>query len=79
MKSQRFFLAKDVDSYVNLRAAGKDRHYRYYELKMADCARTVSWEFAATTPEEAKASLKKLKKFRDLVNELYTALENEHA
>lgn len=79
MKSQRFFLTKDVDSYVYLRAPiPENKHYRCYELKMADCSRTIAWEFGATTAKEAKASLKKLKKFRDLVNELYAALENEH-
>lgn len=82
MKDKRFFLCKDADSYVNLTTPGNSE-YAAYNLKMADCTRSIEWEFYANgnTPEEAeknrKAALKKLTKFRNLINELYEELGGE--
>lgn len=76
LKDTRFFLCKDADSYVKLNVPDQeDRHYKEYGLKLSDCHRSIHWSFMATNPKQRKVSLHKLKKFRDLINELYKELE----
>lgn len=82
MKAQRFFLCDDVDSYVSL-SVPSSTDYGMYELKLNDCGRTIHWEFyiggstAAERKRKRKESLKKLTKFRNLINELYAELGGE--
>lgn len=70
MKEQRFFLCKDADSYVKVSVSSYA-----VDLKMTDCNRVISWEFERHTEKQRKASLKKLKKFRKVINDLYEELE----
>lgn len=69
MKSQRFFLCREVDSYVSLSTPEKDDGWPYYSLKISDCNRSISMEF-----KPGKKGVAKLKKFRKLINELYAEL-----
>lgn len=69
MKGKRFFLEKDADSYVTLHTPEDDDYSTGYDLKMADCHRSIQWYF------DKKKGHKKLKKFRDLINELYDELQ----
>lgn len=72
-KNQRFFLAKGVDSYVKLTTEDGWS----VELKMADCRRVVEWSFNVSDAKGLKASIKKLARFRQMVDELHDWMSEE--
>lgn len=74
LKDTRFFLAKDVDSYVSLETPDSENYSHGYTLKIADCHRSASWYFSAHTAKEKRASARKLKKFKELIDALYEEL-----
>lgn len=73
LRYTRFFLTREADSYVRLEVPSEYDHS--YSLKMADCSRTINWSFYCQTRAQRRNSLNKLKKFRDLINQLYDELE----
>lgn len=74
IKSTRFFLDTEVDSYVKLTAPSNKWGSDSYDLKMADCSRSINWSFYVGNKRERKKAKAKLKKFKDLIDKLYEEL-----
>jgi len=67
LKSKRAFLNNEVDSYYHLYVQDSG----WTDLKLADCARSINWEFGR--PGDAKAK-KKIAVVKKLIDELYNHL-----
>jgi hypothetical protein len=68
LRNTRFFLCSDADSYVKLEVP--DDGYRKYTLKLADCDRNITWYIP-----RGKKGVRKLKKFKALIDALYAELD----
>lgn len=76
LRNTRFFLTTQdqADSYVKFTVPSK--YNDEFTIKMADCNRVIHWSFPVSDKKERKKSLKKLKKFKELINKLYEELDS---